>query len=330
MVNVLFHAFNLGHRGGTNSLRDYAIYNEEILGNRSTIMYHTQGHQASEKDVVESFAKRFEVIPITGVNPIFHPDDSTAEVASMVRPYDVVYSQRSGYDEAPRFYSIPFVLHGVFCNYTDQCTRFAYISKYLSDRMKPNAGKDVPYIPYMIDLPQHNANLRKQLNISPDQFVFGRIGGWSEFDIPFVHEAISKVVANRKDIVFVFINTKPFIESKNVIYLPGSFDQQFKSNFINSCDAMIHAREMGETFGLAMMEFLQFNKPVLAWEKGNDTNHVDVLQEFNLLYNIETVYAKICNLADERKAYDFSKVVAEYTPANVMKKFNEVFLHGIK
>jgi len=330
MLNVLFHAFNLGHRGGTNSLRDYAIYNEEILGNRSTIMYHTQGHQASEKDVIESFSKRFEVIPITRVNPIFHPDDSTEEVSSMVRRYDVVYSQRSGYDEAPRIYSVPFVLHGVFCNYTDQCTRFAYISKYLSDRMKPNAGKDIPYIPYMIDLPQPNANLRKQLNISKDQFVFGRIGGWSEFDIPFVYEAISKVLSVRNDIVFVFVNTKPFIEHKNVIYLPGSFDQQFKSNFINTCDAMIHAREMGETFGLAMMEFLQFNKPVLAWEKGNDLNHVEVLQPFDLLYNSDNVVEKICQMADNRTLYDFSSVVAEYTPANVMNKFNEVFLYGIK
>ena len=330
MRNVLFHAFNLGHRGGTNSLRDYAVYNEEILGNRSTIMYHTQGHQASEKDVIESFAKRFEVIPITRVNPIFHPDDSTAEVESMVRRYDVVYSQRSGYDEAPRIHSVPFMLHGVFCNYTDQCTRFAYISKYLSDRMKPNAGKDIPYIPYMIDLPQPNANLRKQLKISKDQFVFGRIGGWSEFDIPFVHQAISKVVANRKDIVFVFVNTQPFIESKNVIYLPGSFDQQFKSNFIDSCDAMIHAREMGETFGLAMMEFLYFNKPVLAWEKGNDLNHAEVLQPYNLLYNSDNVVEKIYDLVDNRQSYNFQDVVAEYTPANVMKKFNEVFLYGIK
>lgn len=330
MRNVLFHAFNLGHRGGTNSLRDYAIYNEEILGNRSTIMYHTQGHQASEKDVIESFAKRFEVIPITRVNPIFHPDDSTAEVESIVRRYDVVYSQRSGYDEAPRIHSVPFMLHGVFCNYTDQCTRFAYISKYLSERMKPNAGKDIPYIPYMIDLPQPNANLRKQLNISKDQFVFGRIGGWSEFDIPFVHQAISKVVANRKDIVFVFVNTQPFIESKNVIYLPGSFDQQFKSNFIDSCDAMIHAREMGETFGLAMMEFLHFNKPVLAWEKGNDLNHAEVLQPYNLLYNSDNVVEKIYDLVDNRQYYNFQDVVAEYTPANVMKKFNEVFLYGIK
>lgn len=258
MLNVLFHAFNLGHRGGTNSLRDYAIHNEKILGNRSTILYHTNGHQASEPDVIESLSKQFEIIPVA----------TNREVDALVKPYDVVYSQRSGYDEEPSIRSAPFLLHGVFCNYTDQCTRFAYISKYLSNRMRP----ETPYIPYMIDLPSSNKNLRKELNISDDQFVFGRIGGWQEFDIPFVKETIKTILTQRSDIVFVFINTQPFIEHSNVIYLPPSFDQQFKSNFINSCDAMIHGREMGETFGLAMMEFLYFNKPVLAWEKGNDLN----------------------------------------------------------
>ncbi len=187
-----------------------------------------------------------------------------------------------------------------------------------------------PYVPHMIDLPQPNNNLRKELNISDDQFVFGRIGGWLEFDIPFVKEEIRKILAQRSDIVFVFVNTNPFIEHSNVVYLPPSFDQQFKSNFINSCDAMIHAREMGETFGIAMMEFLSFNKPVLAWENGNDLNHVGVLQPFDLLYNSDNVAEKIYDLVDNRRSFDFSTVVAEYTPANVMNKFNEVFFYGIK
>lgn len=315
MLNILFHAFNLGHRGGTNSLRDYALYNQKILGNRSTILYHTEGHQRSEPDVIESLSKQFEIIPVS----------TNREVDALVKPYDAVYSQRSGYDEEPSIRSAPFLLHGVFCNHTYQCTRFAYISKYLSNRMNP----EVPYIPYMIDLPQPNNNLRKELNISDDQFVFGRIGGWLEFDIPFVKETIKNILSKRSDIVFVFVNTQPFIEHSNVIYLPPSFDQQFKSNFINTCDAMLHAREMGETFGLAMMEFLYFNKPVLAWENGNDLNHVDVLEPFNLLYNANNIEQKIYELVD-RKSYDFSGVVAEYTPANVMTKFNEVFLNGIK
>ena len=329
MLNVVFHAFNLGYRGGTNSLRDYAIYNEEILGNRSVIMYHTQGAQVSEVSATELLQKKFEVIPITRFNPIFEPNESTAEVNSMIQRYDVVYSQRSGYDEAPRIFSRPFMLHGVFYNYTDQCTRFAYISRYLSEAMGRNTGSKIPYIPYIVNLPSPNGSLRKQLGISNDQFVFGRIGGYQEFDIEFVHRAIEKILSRRNDIVFLMVNTKPFINHKNVIYIDPFFDEQQKSNFINSCDAMIHAREMGETFGLAMMEFLFFNKPVLAWEKGNDLNHVEVLREFNLLYNEENIESKIEELM-VRENFDFSDLMKEFTPLSVMKKFKEVFLDEIK
>lgn len=327
MANILFHAFNLCHRGGTNSLRDYAHHNEKILGNKSTIVYHNPiapGYQISYPDVIDSLSKRFEVISIA------HDENLSRNMDSLASKYDAVYSLRSGHDESPKILSVPFMIHAAFSNYTDQCTRFAYVSKYLSNQVNVNSGKNIPYVPHILDLPQSDGNIRKSLNISEDQFVFGRIGGWSEFDVPFVHDALSRILSVRNDIAFIFVNTKPFIEHKNLFYLPSSFDQQFKSNFINSCDAMIHAREMGETFGLAMMEFLQFNKPVLAWEKGNDLNHVEVLQPFNLLYNSDNVIDKIYDLVDNRRSFDFSTVVAEYTPENVMKKFDEVFLDVIK
>ena len=59
MLNILFHAFNLGYRGATNALRDYAVYNEKVLGNRSTILYHTEGHQDNEPEVVKFFSNKF-------------------------------------------------------------------------------------------------------------------------------------------------------------------------------------------------------------------------------------------------------------------------------
>ena len=36
---ILFHAEQLNLRGTTNSILDYAKYNQEILGNESAIMY---------------------------------------------------------------------------------------------------------------------------------------------------------------------------------------------------------------------------------------------------------------------------------------------------
>lgn len=321
MLNVLFHAYNLGHRGGTNSLRDYAHYNEEILGNKSTIVYHdpiAPGYQISYPEVIESLSKRFELIPIA------HDENLNKNMNALASRYDFVYSQRSGLTEEPLFTSTRFGVHAAFGNYTDQCDVFAYISKYLS---QINEARNAPYVPYMLDLPNPMSNIREKYGISNDQFVFGRIGGQCEFDIEFVHETIKKIVNTRNDIVFLLVSAKPFYEHKNIIHIEPFFDQQLKSDFINSCDAMLHARMMGETFGLAMMEFLYFNKPVLAWESGNDKNHVDVLQEFDLLYNIDNIEAKINQLMETRKNYNFNSILQEYTPTSVMKKFNEVFLN---
>ena len=41
-------------------------------------------------------------------------------------------------------------------------------------------------------------------------------------------------------------------------------DLNKKVEFISSCDAMIHARQMGETFGAAVSEFSIKNKPVIT------------------------------------------------------------------
>ncbi|MCL2242936.1 MAG: hypothetical protein FWC03_00535 [Treponema sp.] len=65
------------------------------------------------------------------------------------------------------------------------------------------------------------------------------------------------------------MNFKPFIEisdmGKNIIFLPRNTDVNFKEIFINTCDAMIHARSDGETFGLSIAEFSIKNKPVITW-----------------------------------------------------------------
>ena len=37
-----------------------------------------------------------------------------------------------------------------------------------------------------------------------------------------------------------------------------------KSRFLYACDAMIHARADGETFGMAVAEFSVHNRPVLT------------------------------------------------------------------
>jgi hypothetical protein len=113
MANILFHAYNLGYRGGTNSLRDYAYYNETVLGNKSTIVYHNPiapGYQISHSDVIESLSKRFEIIAIP------HDSNLNKNMNALASKYDFVYSQRCGITEEPLFTSTRFGVHSAFGN----------------------------------------------------------------------------------------------------------------------------------------------------------------------------------------------------------------------
>ena len=100
---------------------------------------------------------------------------------------------------------------------------------------------------------------------------------------------------------------------------------QRKADFINTCDAMIHARERGESFGLSIAEFLSLNKPVLAWNNGHDLNHLDMLKDSGLLYNDAShLNYLLHNLPDFKE--DWTKRVEQFKPVPVMNKFKEVFL----
>lgn len=338
-MKVLFYTPVLNRRGATRAVFDYARYNEEILGNESVIMYapnfNLSGNVGvgvdNEKLVVSNIAERFKLLTC----------DSSKEANSHAANYDLYYVLNSGKREPPVITSTKTAIHAVFQYDDPHGDVYAYISEWLSDACYGNgdwynpithtSGKKVkhPFVPHIVDLPPiregKREEIRRNLGISNDQFVFGRIGGYHTFDLSFVKEAIKRIVNSRNDIVFVFASTEKFYEHPNIRYLPPFFDQATKTDYIDICDAMIHAREMGESFGLAMMEFLFHNKPVLAWEEGVDKNHVRTLQPFDLLYDEDDVEQRMISLLDKPKM-NYAQVTVDYTPEKVMKKFNEVFI----
>ena len=97
--------------------------------------------------------------------------------------------------------------------------------------------------------------------------------------------------------------------------------------YVAACDAMIHARHLGESFGLSIAEFLYHNKPVLSWEGGFDRNHINWLSDYDLIYKDEVdLYDRMMNFSQTNKFVEYSKIVQEYNPSNVMRKFHDIFL----
>ena len=179
----------------------------------------------------------------------------------------------------------------------------------------------------MINLPTHNDNMRDELMIPKDAIVLGRYGGFGQFDIDIAHKAIASFVENNSNIYFVFVNTKAFFTHPRIIYMDKIIDPYLKVKFINSCDAMIHARSDGETFGLSVGEFSSCNKPVITSRSSNDNCHLDILGDKAIVYDsVESLLNIFSFIREIIKSRSDWNAFREYTPEAVMNKFSEVFL----
>jgi hypothetical protein len=178
----------------------------------------------------------------------------------------------------------------------------------------------------MINLPKCDDNLREILNISKDAIVYGRYGSYNEFNIWFVNNSIKKILDKNKNVWFLFANTPKFYEHERIIYLDPIYDLDEKVKFINTCDAMIHARSRGETFGIACGEFSSLNKPVITYGASPEKAHIDMLGNKGLYYYSERDLDFLFNnfIKDETKDWDAYSF--DYSPKIVMTKFKRVFI----
>lgn len=329
-MKLLFQCEQLNHRGTTNSTVEYALYNQLVLGNESTIAYCSidpPGFDVGTKpEIVEQLKQNFNIITY----------ETEEELNRLAASYDFCYSQRAGYLREPdtkkklaEVNTTKFGVHCVFQWFEPHGNCYAYISEWLAESITRNYGAPKQqFVPYIVTLPVPNLDLRAQLGIPKDKFVIGRHGGYNTFDIPFARDVVIKVAQQRSDIVFLFANTMPFCDLPNVIFLGPFFGQQEKSNYINACDAMIHARNLGESFGLSVAEFLYFNKPVLSWSGGFDRNHANWLEKYDLMYNDPSDLEVRLNNLPSKVGADYHSIVSEFAPEKVMQKFDEVYLNA--
>jgi glycosyltransferase involved in cell wall biosynthesis len=178
-------------------------------------------------------------------------------------------------------------------------------------------------IPHIVSLPDCDDNLRETLNIPKDVIVFGRYGGKDEFNIPDTKQAIQDYLYYDSSMYFLFMNTVPFYDHPNIIYVKGNLDPIYKVSFINTCDAMIHSREMGETFGLSIAEFSSKNKPVITCPCG-DLEHIRILGDRAILYhNKDELFDIFCNIRQIIGMRNDWNAYSKYTPSEVMSLFRE-------
>lgn len=318
MKTIAFYDNNLCLRGTSVALYQYALYNEIILGNKSIIISQPSGNL----DALDKFKQRFHVELMQ-----FNSVDYDRYLSS--NSVDFFYVIKSGYIDGLLLDNIPTLIHCVFTNGEIHGHRYAFVSDWLCKYSGYDPDRySVPHIAEK--LPDSTIALRAKLGISNTKTVFGCYAGSTEFNIPFVHRTIEKVLSERDDIVFLFMNINKFtnVQSHNLIFLDGTYDLNYKAAFIQACDAMLHARSGGETFGCSVAEFSMFNKPVLTYGLSGEQAHIDILKNKALLYNDEyQLYDILNNLTEYNIHNDYDKAYIEYSPEKIMNKFNKIFLH---
>jgi len=315
MVKIAFWDNYLCERGTSIALYDYAYYNIQILNNESIILYN-KNISENDNDVLEKFKKKFTIY---GVNDFNDVDQILKDTNC-----DILYVIKHGLNDSKVSKIIKTVVHCVFeCN-----EPHGDVYSSISPWIKGNNGK-YQVVPHIVNLPENNLNLRSKLGISDSAIVFGRYGGYNQFDIKYVQEIVYEVALNRSDIYFLFVNTKPFCNSlSNIIHLDKIIDLNEKVTFINTCDAMIWARSEGETFGLAIAEFSIKNKPVIATKEDvSDICHAHLLKDKAFWYNKNTLKDILLNFNKEEMSKKDWNAYRDYLPENVMQIFKNVFIN---
>lgn len=312
-LKIAFHDNCLCERGTTISLYDYAYYNKHYLGNESIIMYIGNDHR-NVPEVIEKFKKEFTLRPYNNWN-------NEANNILKEEKCDILYMQKAGEWDGKKSNVCKNIIHCVFNTRNKHGDVYGKISDCFGD--------NYPVVNYMVNLPNTDENLRQKLGIPKEALVFGRHGGTCQFNINYVHNIIDKFTNENNNIYFLFVNTDKFCREKdNIIHLDKIIDLEEKVKFINTCDAMIHARQMGETFGAAVSEFSIKNKPVITC-RGYDNAHLNILKDQCFIYDNEDSLYKIFNNfknnLQEINKKDWN-AYKEYNPEKIMDRFNEIFI----
>lgn len=288
-MKIAFHDNSLSLFGTTVALYNWAYWGKKLLDINPIIMYDAT-HPANNQEVIKKFKNTFDE------NVFQYTDRSQIDLILKNQNCDYFFMEKGGKPDGVISTVCRNLVNAIaICSINDvHGDVFAMGSRWLASL----TDYKIPYVPYIVDLPVVHDNLRSELGIPSDAFVFGRNGGMKTFDILFVKDAIREVIDKRSDLWFVFQCTEKFIDHERVIFLPGIADVNYKVKFINTCDAMLHAREVGESFGMACGEFSIKNKPVITWYGSRERSHIDILDKIGIYYkNKDDLKNILCNMS---------------------------------
>ena len=268
-------------------------------------------------EAYDKFKERFEVVILDWCNYEQYLIDNN---------FDYLYFIKMGNNDGYCLETIPCLIHAVFRYNYPHGYKYFYVSDWLAKDQGYNP--ETHSLPHICEkLPQSEYNFREKNRIPTNATVFGGYGGSTEFNIESVKNAIREIVKTRDDVYFIFMNFTPFADHPQIKFFPGNYDLKEKSAFVDACDAMIHARSGGETFGLAISEFALSNKPIITYGLSGENSHLEILKQRSIIYNgYEDVLDIFQNLSKYVIYNDYDLPYKQFSPEIIMDKFNRILL----
>ena len=323
--NIAFFVNQFNERGTTKATFDYAFYNKKLLGNRSTIIFFNE-EVSDLKDLKinpsrKIFENNFKVLHIKFIEEITKIIKQEMITHAYILSHGF-YRDNYKFNNKKIWGNCRTIYHSVFGPMARQGSDLRCV---IGQDLNIRHFKKLPVLPHIIPKHKKIGDLRKVLKINRNTIVIGRYGGYETFDLDFVKDTIKEVLRKRDDILFLFLNTKKFLDHKRIIFLPKTISTNYKSLFIDTCDAMIHARKDGESFGLAVGEFSSANKPIITFSKSKDKEHIRILKKKSILYKNKNELLNIFLTINQNFLKSkYWNCYENYEPDKVIKLFDKL------
>lgn len=309
-MKVAFLTNHISYGGTEVALYDYAHHNETLLGNTSIVL--TRDLRATHGEIYAKFQARFPVFYIS--------QQSDIDSIVVKERIDCLYVIKSGEIDWFHTTKCRTIVHCVFTTRTPHGSVYCAISDTLNKLHRTR----VPVLPHMICVDETTESFREELGIPADATVLGRHGSTDSFDIEFVQTTVLTCLERDPMLHFVALNTKPFGQHPRLHYLPRTTDLRVKRRFLNTCDAMVHARQRGETFGLSSGEFAVCGKPILTYGGSPERAHLDILGDKALVYSSPESLRTLVEQRAWTSVDMTSNGYLHYTPERVMAIFRQL------
>ena len=197
------------------------------------------------------------------------------EVIKEIKPF-IMHRQTSGQPEMP---FVPPIVEQV--DHVISTSIFGHVDEsiplsrviYISNGMQHCAGvfgKNIRLIGIPVEAPLSDENLRGELDVPKDAFVFGRIGR-DDNDIHDPVNLVSFAEVEDKNTYFVALSPSEALKEKadelgvtNIRYVDKTLDDVRISKFFNTLDVLAHSRKDGECNPGNIWEGFAHGKPVIS------------------------------------------------------------------